>query len=121
MDWTQFEKHSEGASASLDEIRLPTEGSKLQDLLDAYCEHYKVALPDRRLRWAIRDPLSVRLYCDLNQGGTRWGSQRQELSLPGLLRAKLDAAEDAMRDKGGFGRHLRPLHTALKVIASRYV
>ncbi len=101
-----------------DVVRLSTDGGEVQELLGRYCERDRVPLPDRRLRWAIRDPLSVRLYCDLGREGRSW--RRSELSLPALLRLKIERAEDAVRAKvGGYGEHDRPLHQALAMIAER--
>lgn len=93
----------------------------VQALLKSYCKAYDVPLPDRRLRWAIRDALSVRLYCDL-QGNVR--GSRAALSLPGLLGAKLEHEEAAMRQREGkerWSQHEHPLRAALTTLAKLYV
>jgi hypothetical protein len=103
-------------------VVLPRDGGNVQALLAAYCKQYAVPLPERRLRWAIRDPLSVRLYCEAartrNPGR---GFTRQMLALPNLLMAKLAYAEKAVREKGDWSEYEKPLAAALHVVASHTV
>lgn len=94
---------------------------EVQDLLSRYCAHMQVPLPDRRHRWAIREPLSVRLYCELAKQVPGLGTDRQALSMPRLLRAKLDLVEEAIREKGGWSPHVSPLRAILRAVASLVV
>ncbi|WP_437306788.1 hypothetical protein [Sorangium sp. So ce388] len=109
-----------GRSGVVDEVRLP-EGGEVQKLLPEYCRHYKIALPDRRLRWAIRDPLSLKLYCELQVEDRERPADRQDLSAPALLRAKLDYIEKDLRASAGWSKHDMPLHVLLEIIAVEYV
>lgn len=103
-------------------VLLPRDGGNVQDLLVAYCKQYAVGLPVRRLRWAIRDPLSVRLYCDAVRTEKSVRSfSRQNLSLTNLLMAKLTDAERAVREKGDWSQHEKPLAAALRIVASHTV
>ncbi|TKC99888.1 hypothetical protein [Polyangium fumosum] len=97
-------------------VDLRAHEQEVGQLLETYCHFYHLPLPDRRLRWALREPLSVRLYCDLKREDPAWGADRRSLSLPRLLAEKLDLAEDAIRDTCGFGPHQAPLRAALQVI-----
>lgn len=106
--------------ASFDTIVLPRWDGDVQSLLKDYCTYYGVQPPDRRLRWALRDPLSVRLYCEVAKREPQWGSRRQNLSLPKLLQEKLAHEERALREKGGWSDHVEPLQTLLTVVTSAY-
>ncbi|KYF77114.1 hypothetical protein BE11_43745 [Sorangium cellulosum] len=102
------------------EVKLP-EGGEVQKLLPRYCRYYKLDLPDRRLRWAIRDPLSLRLYCELQAERREPPADRQDVSISGLLRKKLDHAEEDLRLGGGWSDRDTPLHVLLELIAIEYV
>lgn len=92
-----------------DEVTLSEDEDDVQRLLPRYCEHYRVAPPDHRLRWALREPLSLRLYCELlKEGHPEVGTSRRSLTLPYLLSKKLDHVEDALRDEGGWSRDEAP-------------
>lgn len=98
------------------EVRLP-EGGEVQKLLPQYCRYYRIDLPDRRLRWAIRDPLSLRLYCELQADSQEPPADRQDVSISGLLRKKLDHVEEDLRLGGGWSDRDTPLHVLLELIA----
>lgn len=99
-------------------VSLPRDGGNVQTLLAAYCAQREVPAPDRRLCWAIRDPLSVQLYCEATKDrGSSWGSNRQDLSLTSLLMAKLDHAEQGVRANGTWSPREKPLAAALRVAA----
>lgn len=101
------------------EIALPT-GGEVETLLRETCRAMKIALPDRRVRWAIREPLSVRLYCELRRRmpahPAAWGSRPQDVSLTALLGEKLRRIEEELQDKRGWSRRV-PLREALTALA----
>ncbi|MGK4001539.1 hypothetical protein WMF31_02865 [Sorangium sp. So ce1036] len=101
------------------EIALPTDG-EVDTLLRKACEVWKIELPDRRIRWAIREPLSARLYCELRRRrpahAAAWGSRPQEVSLTALLSEKLKRVEEALQDKLEGSRRV-PLREALTALA----
>ncbi|AUX37015.1 MULTISPECIES: hypothetical protein [Sorangium] len=102
-----------------DEIALPT-GGEVDTLLRATCGAMHIELPDRRVRWAIREPLSVRLYCELRRRmpahSAGWGSRPQDVSLTALLGEKLRRIEEELQDKRGWSRRV-PLREALTALA----
>ncbi|WP_437632827.1 hypothetical protein [Sorangium sp. So ce854] len=102
-----------------DEIALPT-GGEVDTLLRKICKAWEIELPDRRTRWAIREPLSARLYCELRRQrqahAAAWGSRPQEVSLTALLSEKLKRVEEALQDKLGGSRRV-PLREALMALA----
>ncbi|XXT18179.1 hypothetical protein WME94_48910 [Sorangium sp. So ce429] len=102
-----------------DEIALPT-GGEVDTLIRETCRAMKIELPDRRIRWAIREPLSVRLYCELRRPRpahpAAWGSRPQDVSLTGLLGEKLRRIEEELQDKRGWSRRV-PLREALTALA----
>ncbi|WP_441290772.1 hypothetical protein ACSRUE_09880 [Sorangium sp. KYC3313] len=101
------------------EIALPT-GGEVDTLLRKTCEAWAIELPDRRIRWAIREPLSVRLYCELRRHRPArpqaWGSRPQDVSLTALLGEKLRRIEEELQDRGGWTRRV-PLREALTALA----
>ncbi|WP_437734193.1 hypothetical protein [Sorangium sp. So ce1335] len=108
----------------IDEVRLP-EGGEVQKLLPEYCRYYKIDLPDTRLRWAIRDPLSLRLYCELRVearlSAREPPADRQAVSLPSLLGKKLKHIEEDLRLGGGWSDRDTPFHLMLEIIAVEYI
>ncbi|KYF88137.1 hypothetical protein BE17_37800 [Sorangium cellulosum] len=102
-----------------DEIALPT-GGEVDTLLRKTCKAGDIELPDRRIRWAIREPLSVRLYCELRRRipahPAAWGSRPQDVSLTALLGEKLRRIEEDRQDKLGWIRRV-PLREALTALA----
>ncbi len=102
------------------ETPLPEDGD-VQSLLPIYCKHYGMPLPERRVRWAIRDPLSLRLYCDLYRDRPRAPISRENVALPNLFKEKLKRAEKAICDACGIGRGESPLRILLGAIARKYV
>ncbi|WP_438039860.1 hypothetical protein [Sorangium sp. So ce128] len=102
-----------------DEIVLPT-GGEVDTLLRKTCSAKGIELPDRRIRWAIREPLSVRLYCELRgqmpAHPAAWGSRPQDVSLTALLSEKLRRVEKELQDKFGRSRRV-PLLEALTALA----
>ncbi|WP_437754532.1 hypothetical protein [Sorangium sp. So ce1389] len=102
-----------------DEIALPT-GGEVDTLLRATCRAMHIELPDRRVRWAIREPLSVRLYCELRgrmpAPPAAWGSRPQDVSLTALLGEKLRRIEEELQDKRGWSRRV-PVREALTALA----
>ncbi|KYG08320.1 hypothetical protein BE21_24290 [Sorangium cellulosum] len=109
-----------GRSGVVDEVKLP-EGGEVQRLLPEYCRYYKIELPDRRLRWAIRDPLSVKLYCELRVEHRERPAYRQDISIPALLQAKLDHIEKDLRPSGGWSKRDAPIHVLLEIIAVEHI
>lgn len=101
------------------EIALPT-GREVDALLRKTCRAWDIGLPDRRVRWAIREPLSVRLYCELRRrppaDRASWGSRPQDVSLTALLGEKLQRVERELQDKRGWSRRV-PLWEALMALA----
>lgn len=108
-------------SDRFDVVKLSGSDKQVQGLIRRYCQYHQVEPPDHRLRWAIREPLSLRLYCELKQQEPRWEPGRQGLALPALLARKLTLVEDALREEGGWSRHDDPLRTILTVVAEAYV
>lgn len=102
------------------ETVLPEDGD-VQRLLPIYCKHYGMPLPERRVRWAIRDPLSLRLYCDIYRDRPRAPISREDVALPNLFEEKLKRAEDAICDACGISRRESPLRIFLGAIAREYV
>ncbi|AGP40978.1 hypothetical protein [Sorangium cellulosum] len=102
-----------------DEIALPT-GGEVDTLLRATCGAMHIELPDRRVRWAIREPLSARLYCELRRRmpahPAAWGSRPQDVSLTALLGEKLRRIEEELQDKLRWSRRV-PLREALTALA----
>ncbi|MRG90551.1 hypothetical protein [Polyangium spumosum] len=101
------------------ELPLPEDG-EVQGLVQTYCDHYRIPRPERRLRWAIRDPLSLRLFCELSRDGG-WSPSRKNVALPNLFKAKLLRVEAAVCEQEGIGLEERPLQTLLGIIAKTYV
>jgi hypothetical protein len=101
------------------EIALPT-GGDVDALLRKTCSAWEIELPDRRVRWAIREPLSVRLYCELRRRmpahSAGWGSRPQDVSLTALLGEKLRRVEEELQGKLGWSRRV-PLLEALTALA----
>ncbi|WP_437948163.1 hypothetical protein WME98_47045 [Sorangium sp. So ce296] len=105
----------------IEEVPLAERGDA-QRLLPIYCEHHGVEAPGPRLRWAIREPLSVRLYCELRKEDPAWEPSRRTLALPNLLRKKLDLAEEFVREQLGLTSEKdTPLHCMLTAVTSAYV
>lgn len=93
-----------GAARSLETKRvyLPSNGDvPVKELVDAYCHHYHVGYSDSPLLWWIlRDPLSLRLFCEEFRGQTV-GTLTDDVSLSGLLMRKFERLEREFKQTVG--------------------
>lgn len=103
-----------------DEIVLPEDGD-VQRLLPIYCQHYGMPLPEQGVRWAIRNPLSLRLYCDVYRDESRPPTSRTDVALTNLFEEKLKRAEKTICDACGISRSENPLRNLLSAIVRKYV
>lgn len=102
-----------------DEVPLPVDGD-VQAMFPRYCQHYGIPLPARRVRWAIRDPLSLRLFCESIRDGAAMTSAR-DAALARLLRAKLARVQEKICDACGISKAETPLHKLLVLVTQKYV
>ncbi len=102
-------------------LKLEVDDNEIDQLLEGYCRYYRIDPPDHRLRWALRDRLSVRLYCELKQQLPNSAFDRSALSLPQLIATRIKLCEQEIRERLGHSRYDDPLQVILKQITDAAV
>lgn len=76
-------------------IHLPPEGDiSVNELFPAYVKHYNIDVSQINwVRWAIRDPLSLRLFCEEYADYPFTSSHSMHTTVPSLLRSKIDRVD----------------------------
>lgn len=70
----------------------------ISDLFTAYCQYHNVKIESTPwLPWALRTPLAVRLFTEVHHGRTIQTGTMLKISIPQLLRAKIDQIESELR------------------------
>ncbi len=103
---------------SLDRVWLQGSDPDMSELFAAYCRASGIEAPPA-LRWALRTPLAVRLFAELNSGQSFASLSLDEVSLVRLMHRKLDYVEGAVRDLSpdAWSDVLSPVRYSLRALA----
>ncbi|MDQ1250933.1 MAG: hypothetical protein QG646_2 [Euryarchaeota archaeon] len=84
-------------------IHLPSEGDvSVNELFPAYVKHYNIDVSQVNwVRWAIRDPLSLRLFCEEYAGSSLISIHSIRTTVPSLLKSKIDRVDKEICDNLG--------------------
>ncbi|MBK7828411.1 hypothetical protein [Nannocystis sp.] len=99
-------------------VPLGKSNAPLREVFRAHCEASHIHTPPW-LRWALVDPLSIRLFADLFRGQDLKDRPPFDLSLTGLMARKLEQVEATARvtDADGWDERWRPVRALLRILA----
>ncbi|TYO68681.1 hypothetical protein [Rossellomorea marisflavi] len=114
--------------STLKTLRLPTEGdTSVDQLFPSYIEFYNITFTNpgdvNWLRWSIKTPLALRLFCDQHKGKELSNLEKVSFTIAHLLRDKIDAVDKEITTRLGdlWGLKDHVVLSALITIANRAV
>ncbi|MEQ8752522.1 MAG: hypothetical protein RID09_03255 [Coleofasciculus sp. G1-WW12-02] len=101
----------------ISQVGLRGSDAPLEDIFASYCKVNRIECP-QIVRWALQNPLAIRLFADLYRGQHIDSVTLQEFSLVTLIRKKIDHTERAIRenDPEGWTDKITPVHNTLRGI-----
>jgi len=106
-------------------IRLNANGDVPADkLFDDYIKYYEIDVSNVPwLKWALKTPLALKLFCDLNRGRKVIEMQRASVTITSLLQSKLGVmeVEFAQCIKSGSVKNEHIIHRVLKDYVNLFI
>ena len=91
-------------------------------LFEKYVKKYNIVAKNSGwLKYALTTPLSLRLFCELNQNKTVSYSERSQISMTNLLREKIRLIEQEFSDKNTISIENQYIFKSIVVLAETYL